>query len=502
MDSTYNNSVGFAVHWSLSQNPPIKPVIKFNQPTGVYLFGETGDITCTVAGDKQEKVFEFSLNNEMLHQSPTATVDTFYTVPFEAKHHGGQYKCRYIIYSDTRYIDSPMSEAVTAIIADPLITPLISLDETTGVYAVGEAITMTCIVTRFYRARLFYFYKGHQQLSSSPGTSNTNTLTIPKSRPSHSGQYKCRYRDSFQSRQFDSQHSQAVTVTIEAPPIKPVITFNKPTGVYLPGEMGNITCTVTGDKRDKNFELFRNNEVVHFTRTTSQDSFVRFSFRAEHRGGQYQCRYGIYINARWLVSPNSESVTMKIATLPKPNISVDSSGVVRGGAVTFNCRSPGEYPAIEFYLHRQGVANHYGAKSAVLGINSVTFTIRNVDHSEMGNYTCRYEALIDGKNLSSSLSDPVHISVIEKELVGLAACLGSAVGLILILALLGVCLWRKGKTKSISETSNVVPSGDQINETITYAVLNQQSNPKRKDGQRDTGQAQSEENTLYAEVKL
>ncbi|XP_078390492.1 Fc receptor-like protein 5 [Cetorhinus maximus] len=476
-----------------------KPWINLNQWTGVYVIGETVTMTCAVTGDDRAKTFSFYKDAALQNPWEIETKGNMGTFPDAVESSEGLYQCEYAISIRGRHLTSPKSEAMTLTTTDPQKMPVISLDETTGVYAVGETITMTCTVTGDNREKRFHFYKGHQQLPSSPIITNTNTLTFPNTSLSHSGQYQCQYRVTVQSRQFDSKKSQAVTVIIAAPPIKPVITFNKPTGVYLPGEMGNITCTVTGDMCDKTFQIFRNNEEIHITRT--QDSFVRFSFRAEHRGGQYQCRYGIYINNRWLVSPDSESVTVTIATLPKPNISVDSSAVVRGGALTFNCTSPGDNPAIAFYLHRQGDANHNGAKSAVSGINSVTFTIRNVDHSEMGNYTCRYEALTDGKNLYSALSDPVYITVTEKKPVALAACVGSAVGLILILVLLGVCFWRKGKTASISETRNVVPSGDQINETITYAVLIQQTNPKR-DRQRDTGQAQREERTIYAEVKL
>ncbi|XP_078390381.1 Fc receptor-like protein 5 [Cetorhinus maximus] len=384
--------------------PSIKPVITFNQPTGLYLFGEMVTITCTVTEDKHDKVFEFYRGIELLHDSKTATQDSFDTVPFGAIYRGGQYRCRYRTSINSRLIVSPMSEAVTVTIADPQKMPVISFDETTGVYAVGETITMTCTVTGDNREKRFHFYKGLQQLPSSPIITNTNTLTFPNTSLSHSGQYQCQYRVTVQSRQFDSKKSQAVTVIIADP--------------------------------------------------------------------------------------------------PEPYISVDPSAVDLGGAVTFNCTSPGDNPAIAFYLHRQGDANHYGVKPAASGVNSVTFTIRDVDHSEIGSYTCRYEALINGRNLSSGLSDPVHITVTEKKHVALAVGIGVAVGVTFFLALLGVCLWRKGKKKSNSETRNAAPSGDEINENLTYAVLNLQTNPKRDcQRQRDTSHAQSEDFTLYAAVK-
>ncbi|XP_078390384.1 Fc receptor-like protein 5 [Cetorhinus maximus] len=250
--------------------------------------------------------------------------------------------------------DSKQSQAVTVTIADPLKIPVLNLDQATGVYAVGEPITMTCTVTGDIRQKRFYFYIGYRQLTSNPYITNANTITFANTSPSHSGQYQCKYSIAVQSRQFDSKQSQAVAVTI--------------------------------------------------------------------------------------------------AELPEPYISVDSSAVIRSEAVTFNCTGPRDNSAITFYLYRQGDSNHYGLKPAASGINYVTFTIRNVDHSEIGNYTCRYEALINGRKLSSAQSDTVHITVTENKHLALAVGIGSAVGLILLFALLGVCLCRKGKKQSNMET--------------------------------------------------
>ncbi|XP_038644246.1 uncharacterized protein LOC119960709 [Scyliorhinus canicula] len=194
-----------------------------------------------------------------------------------------------------------------------------------------------------------------------------------------------------------------------------------------------------------------------------------------------------------------------IADLHKPHLTVNFDGVAEGGDITFNCTSPLERPGIAFYLYRHEKPTLVSVKPPDEDRHAVTFPIKNIDHSKIGNYTCQYIANISGRNLSSPHSDPVSITVIEsKSIAPIAAGVGSAAGLILILALLGACLCRKGKRKENRDTRYTVSPDDQSNEPVTYAVLNLQSQPKsnRAQRQRDIAQAQSDESTLYATVKL
>ncbi|XP_072345310.1 uncharacterized protein [Scyliorhinus torazame] len=191
--------------------------------------------------------------------------------------------------------------------------------------------------------------------------------------------------------------------------------------------------------------------------------------------------------------------------LHKPHLSVDLDGVGEGGDITLNCTSPMESPGIAFYLYRQEEPPLVSVKPPDEDRHAVTFAIKNIDHSKIGKYTCQYEANINGRNLYSPHSDAVSITVREsKSIAPLAAGVGSAAGLILILALLGACLWRKGKRKENSQTRDTVSPADQSDEPVTYAVLNLQPEPESNKAQRQRGivQAQGDETTIYATVKL
>ncbi|XP_041036016.1 Fc receptor-like protein 5 isoform X2 [Carcharodon carcharias] len=493
--------VACVVQWTVSQYSLSKPVITLDQRTGVYVLGEMVTITCSVTGENRSKTFYFYRWHQVFSHPQIITRKNVIIFHATAVKNGDQFSCKYYVTVKGRRVDSLESQHVMVTITEPLGKPVITLDQSTGVYVVGEEVTLICTVWGDDREKTFNFSKADAW--QHPRQLDMNSGTFPVRGRSNEGRYQCQYKISIRGRHLTSPKSEALTVTITDPLTIPVISLDQTTGVYAVGETITMTCTVTGDNREKMFYFYKVSQRLDTRQITSKANMLTFPNTSLNHGGQYQCKYKITVQSRQFSSKKSEAATVTIAELPEPFISVDSSAVVLRGAVTFNCTNPGDIPAIAFYLHRQGDATHCDVMSAAAGVNSATFTIWKIDRSKIGNYTCRYEALITGRNLSSALSDPVHITVTEQEHVPMAVCIGFAMGVILLLALLGVCLWRKGRMQNNRETRNVVPSGDQNREGITYADIILKTKPKR-DCQhlRDTSQAQSEESTLYAEVKL
>ncbi|XP_041036023.1 platelet endothelial cell adhesion molecule-like isoform X3 [Carcharodon carcharias] len=290
--------------------------------------------------------------------------------------------------------------------------PKISFDQPTGVYLETEDVTITCTVQAMmisYYDKAFCIYKDNQVLSRSPVSKQRERAMFSIPAFNHGGRYQCGYCSGIS--QFFSPMSEAVMVTVAEPLRKSVITIDQSTGVYVIGETVTMTCSVTGDDRQKTFNFYKDDALQYSRRLDTNVNTGTLPVAGKRSKVRYQCQYGISIGGRHLTSPKSEAVTVTTRDLPEPDISVDSSAVLLGGAVTFNCTSPGDNPAITFYLYREGDVNHDGLKSAASGNNSVTFTIRNIHHSEIGSYTCRYEVLLNGRKLASALSDPVHITV-------------------------------------------------------------------------------------------
>ncbi|XP_038644284.1 uncharacterized protein LOC119960746 isoform X2 [Scyliorhinus canicula] len=484
-------------------DPLAKPMAVLDQWTGVYIRGETLTITCTVTGDNREKYFNVYKDKQRLSSSQIDRTDNIGKFQHIVGRREGQYACQYEISVLGRQLISPLSDTVRVTISDPPATPEVSLDQRTGVYVPGEQVTITCTATVDHQSTKFFIHKETRQIYYQNVVTVGNSGTFRVTGKEQGGRYKCKYRTAVKQREIWSKFSKAVSVTITDKLTPPRILFSQSSGVYMEGETVTMTCSV-GVENPRLIYFYKDGLKLPSEVVTKNNSRT-FIMSSKDQEGRYQCSYKTNVNGRSFQSQSSLSLTVIISDLHKPHLTVNFDGVAEGGDITFNCTSPLERPGIAFYLYRHEKPTLVSVKPPDEDRHAVTFPIKNIDHSKIGNYTCQYIANISGRNLSSPHSDPVSITVIEsKSIAPIAAGVGSAAGLILILALLGACLCRKGKRKENRDTRYTVSPDDQSNEPVTYAVLNLQSQPKsnRAQRQRDIAQAQSDESTLYATVKL
>ncbi|XP_078390385.1 Fc receptor-like protein 5 [Cetorhinus maximus] len=392
--------------------PLRKPLITLDQSTGVYVVGETVTMTCAVTGDDRQKTFNFYKDDALQSSRQIDTNVNTGTFPVAGRSSKGRYQCQYGISIGGRHLTSPKSEAVTVTTRGPLKTPVIALDQTTGVYAAGETITLTCTVTGDNRKKMFYFYKGHQQLSSRRTITNTNSLRFPNTSPSNSGQYQCQYRITVQSRQFDSKLSQAVTVTIAEPLRKPVITLDLSTGVYVIGETVTMTCTVTGDDREKTFYFHKDGARLYPRQIDTRDNTRKFPITGKGGEGRYECQYGISIGGRDSTSPKSEAVTVTTTDqLRKPRITLNQrTGVyVIGETVTITCTVIGDIRKKTFYFTKDEELRNSWQNVTKGNVGTFQVTGRSSD----GPYRCQYGISFEGRHLTSTKSEAVTVTTTE-----------------------------------------------------------------------------------------
>uniref|UniRef100_A0A8C4XZP7 Ig-like domain-containing protein n=1 Tax=Gopherus evgoodei TaxID=1825980 RepID=A0A8C4XZP7_9SAUR len=117
---------------------------------------------------------------------------------------------------------------------------------------------------------------------------------------------------------------------------------------------------------------------------------------SQRDAGSYRCRYS-----------TNDPVELVVAgrEYPKPTIWVSPSRVVAlGGSVTIRCE--GQYPGMEFVLHKPGHSNPQGW--TVRDGTAAEFPIPSVGREDGGSYTCEYHSITD-QNRWSYLSDPVEI---------------------------------------------------------------------------------------------
>ncbi|XP_048472124.1 immunoglobulin superfamily member 1-like [Rhincodon typus] len=430
-------------------DPLRTPRISVDQLTGVYLEGETVTITCTSDREYRRQIFFFYRDNQLLSSNQLSQKGNTGTFKVTRISQGGRYQCKYGTTIKARWLESQLSEAVTVAIADALTTPGISLDQSTGVYLEGEMVTITCTVNREYHSRTFHFYKDNQQLTSHQLSIRDNIGTFPVTNLNQAGRYQCKYGIAIKTRWLESLPSEAVTITVADALTPPGISLDQPSGVYLEGETVTITCITKREYHDKIY-FYRNNQLLSSYQLLIKDNIGTFTVSSSSQGGRYQCQYGSFVKTRRLLSQLSEAMTVMITDLSKPTLSVDSSLLVKHGKITFNCTSRWKHSSFTFYLYQHGETNYTDVQHISTQNSSVTFTVTNLEHTIGRTYICLYKANVRGRLLTSAQSDPVHFNSRENSS-NLGAGIGSAGVLVLILALLSFCFWKKGKTRRTRE---------------------------------------------------
>ncbi|XP_041035990.1 basement membrane-specific heparan sulfate proteoglycan core protein-like isoform X2 [Carcharodon carcharias] len=458
--------VAFAVQWSVAQSPPSNPVISLDQQTGVYVVGERVTITCTVTGDDRDKTFQFYRGHRILSSSQLFSKNNIGTAHVIAGTNGDQYSCAYSVSVNGRRIDSPMSQHVMVTITDRLRKPRINLNQWTGVYVIGETVDMTCTVTGDDRSKTFSFYKDDALQNPWEIDTEGNMRTFPAAVESSEGLYQCEYTISIRGRHLTSPKSEAMTLTTTDPLKSPVISLDQTSGVYKAGERITMTCTETGDNREKTFYFFIVRHQLRLSPTKPHSNTLTFQNSRPSHSGQYQCQYRVTVQNRQFYLKQSQAVKVAIADpLKTPVISLDqTTGVYTvGERITMTCTVTGDNREKTFYFYN----GHQQLSASPIIRNTNTLTFQNSRPRLSGQYQCQYRVTFQSRQFDSKQSQAVTVTIAEKKHVALAVGVASAVGLILLLALLSVCLWTKGKKQSNMENRNAVPPGDLINENLT-----------------------------------
>ncbi|XP_030400864.1 immunoglobulin superfamily member 1-like [Gopherus evgoodei] len=218
-----------------------------------------------------------------------------------------------------------------------------------------------------------------------------------------------------------------------------------PTGVTTSGANATIRCQ--GQRRDVRFFLHKAGDLNQQRHTDPAGAGAEFRIPSVGRrhGGSYSCSYrprsepfvSSYVSSSVelvvaggtdLIQPGAVLDPTRLGSkgpgcwlaghsgvwgtgreYPKPTIWVSPSRVVAlGGSVTIRCE--GQYPGMEFVLHKPGHSNPQGW--TVRDGTAAEFPIPSVGREDGGSYTCEYHSITD-QNRWSYLSDPVEIIVAE-----------------------------------------------------------------------------------------
>ncbi|XP_042202530.1 osteoclast-associated immunoglobulin-like receptor isoform X2 [Callorhinchus milii] len=186
---------------------------------------------------------------------------------------------------------------------------------------------------------------------------------------------------------------------------KPTISLKPNSREFVRGESVEISCSADGS--GDRFSLYRGDGSIDSKRPPAGSDTATFTV-SNITAGKYSCQYSRKRPGYgYSLSPPSDGVEIIVKdSLRKPTISLkpDSRVFVREERPEISCS--GNYPGSEFSLYRDG--EFIRLQTAPGNSNTTTFTPSEIG---AGNYWCRYNITIEGREFVSPESERVGVSV-------------------------------------------------------------------------------------------
>ncbi|XP_062890826.1 uncharacterized protein LOC134338713 [Mobula hypostoma] len=475
----------------------------------VYLKGESVNFTCE--SNEAHKRSHFQLSGVRQYSPEGDQADTSktkkVTFAFMPVNTGKQF------YYCLAPLGQSSAEAIEILATHEV---RLSADREDKVYFKGESVKFTCDSYSERAVQTFELYEGGQFVSMPRKTASswikTATFYISALKTGIS-YYQCR---------AGSASSRKLKITILAGLDKLRLSADRADRVYLREELIVLTCEAKNRRWLNNFHLYDGGRHLAATQEeiASRSNAVNFTVVEPESGPHhYVC---LYTSSTY--SEQSDIVNITVVDLPIPLLSVVSPDVVQGGNVIFICRSPQEFPRITFYLYEQNGLNNLVSSNPNPQNNAVNFTIQNIDRNRSGDYSCVYEAVVEGRRFTSAWSNSVHLSVRGKFF--WEWILIPAVILLVVCAIVGIYCWKNGKirgrsgkkTESAAEDhvyasitpddrdhgnqrAALSPSKDRSDGNVVYADITMELQTKERNNHQDNFEIHNDDGTVYAAVK-
>ncbi|XP_055521424.1 immunoglobulin superfamily member 1-like [Leucoraja erinacea] len=452
-----------AIHIRVIERPR-PPTISKTPDYPVYVPGESIILTC--ASPRRDTAGRFQLRKDSnLLTNSTGSHTTFtHRITELTADMDSTYTCIMLVHVSARWLPSLPSPAVHIRVTERPSPPNISKIPDYPVYLPGESVTITCASSRRDTAGRFLLRKDSNLLTSSTGNhtafthritdlmagvDNTYTCTMlvrasarwlpsPPSPVIHirvtdpsalqSSQSTCnatfilckvRHGQHLHLRHvlctsllgwLPSPPSPAIHIRVTELPQPPTIAKTPDYPVYVPGESVTITCTSSQRDTAGRFQLRKDSNLL----TSSTGSHTTFTHRITDLradvDNNYTCVMLVHAYARWLSSPPSPGIHIRVTDPPsRPIISKSPDHLVYfpGERITMTCRVGRLGEAGLFLLMKDSMplTNSTEVQS------HFTYHMVEINRSTVGNYACFFLTQINGRWIKSPVGEPLRIIV-------------------------------------------------------------------------------------------
>ncbi|XP_055486865.1 immunoglobulin superfamily member 1-like isoform X2 [Leucoraja erinacea] len=399
------------IHIRATELPP-PPTISKTPDYPVYVPGESVTITCASSRRDTAGMFQLRKDSNLLTSS-TGNDTTFNHRITELRADvDNTYTCVMLVHASARWLPSPPSPAICIRVAERPRPPTISKTPDYPVYVPGESIILTCASSRRDTAGRFQLRKSSNLLTNSTGNHTAFTHRITELRADMDSTYTCVMLVHVSARWLPSLPSPAVHIRVTERPPPPNITKIPDYPAYLPGEYVTITCTSSRRDTAGRFQLRKDSNLL----TSSTGNHTNFNHRVTElradMDSTYTCVMLVHVSARWLPSPPSPAVHIRVTELPQPptiSKTPDYPVYVPGESVNITCASSQRDTAGRFQLKKDSNLLTSSTGSHTTFTHRITDLRADVDN----NYTCVMLVHAYARWLSSPPSAGIHIRATE-----------------------------------------------------------------------------------------
>ncbi|KAK6466697.1 hypothetical protein HHUSO_G35990, partial [Huso huso] len=399
----------------------------FKKPQIVVSVQGVVKLNCLTTETLSNVTYLLVKNSKLLDENGNGT---FYIGNRNASDSNGNDTCRIVREKEFSSDSSPISITITA-------PPALSVNSSVSVR--GADVTMQCSLSSSYQSPgWFILYRDREEVQeqSVPGGVNSFTFNLTRNTThGQQGEYSCRYYTQSQTGWVLTEHSAPVTITEHLPVV--ITSFKKPQIVVSVRGVVKLNCLTTETLSNVTYLLVKNSKPLD---ENGNGTFYIGNRNASDSNGNYTCRI---VREKEF---SSDSSPISITITAPPALSVNSSVSVRGADVTMQCSLSSSYQSPGwFILYRD--REEVQEQSVPGGVNSFTFNlIRNTTHGQQGEYSCRYYTQSQTGWVLTEHSAPVtiteHLPVVISSCTWVAIGTGSAVGLIILVCVAALCVWK------------------------------------------------------------
>ncbi|MGH0142478.1 UNVERIFIED_CONTAM: hypothetical protein FKN15_013412 [Acipenser sinensis] len=303
------------------------------------------------------------------------------------------------------------------------------------VVSVRSVVKLNCLTTETLSNVTYLLVKNSKPLDEN----GNGTFYIGNRNASDSnGNYTCRI---VREEEYSSD-SSPISITITAPPA-----LSASSSVSVRGEDVTMQCSLSSSYQSAGWFSLTLSNVTYLLVKNSKPldengngTFYIGNRNASDSNGNYTCR--IVREEEY----SSDSSPISITITAPPALSASSSVSVRGEDVTMQCSLSSSYQSAGWFsLYRDH--EEVQEQSVPGGENSFTFNLtRNTTHGQQGEYSCRYYTQSQTGWVLTEHSAPVtiteHLPAVISSYTRIAIGTGSAVGLIILVCVAALCVWK------------------------------------------------------------